>query len=64
MVVSFLACDARGLSTSPIPYRERLFQIDFDFIDHVLLIRTDDESERKLPLRAETVAMFHAGIAS
>lgn len=53
---------ARGLSTSPIPYEKRLFQIDFDFIDHVLLLRTDDGSERRLPLRAETVAAFHAGI--
>ena len=27
---------ARGLTTSPIPYGERLFQLDFDFLDHVL----------------------------
>ena len=28
----------RGLTTSPIPYDGRAFQIDFDFIDHALLI--------------------------
>ncbi|BGE86476.1 hypothetical protein Ms3S1_29120 [Methylosinus sp. 3S-1] len=27
---------ARGLTTSPIPFGERAFQIDFDFIDHML----------------------------
>ena len=27
---------ARGLTTSPIPFGERVFQIDFDFIDHLL----------------------------
>src|SRR6266516_7480863 len=34
---------ARGLTTSPIPYREHTFQIDFDFIDHVLWVRTRSE---------------------
>src|SRR5262245_42145102 len=29
---------ARGLTTSPIPYGARTFQIDFDFVDHRLLI--------------------------
>ena len=32
----------RGLTTSPIPYGERLFQIDFDFIDHELVVTTAD----------------------
>src|ERR1041385_766229 len=33
---------ARGLTTSPVPDRARSFQIDFDFIDHVLRIATSD----------------------
>ena len=33
---------ARGLTTSPIPYGARSFQIDFDFVEHALVIRTDD----------------------
>ena len=33
---------ARGLTTSPIPFGERVFQIDFDFIDHLLRIETSD----------------------
>jgi hypothetical protein len=30
---------SRGLTTSPNPYDDRLFQIDFDFIDHLLIIQ-------------------------
>jgi len=33
---------SRGLTTSPMPYGGRTFQIDFDFIDHVLRIETSD----------------------
>ena len=47
---------ARGLTTSPIPYRERAFQIDFDFIDHVLWVRTSDGHFRKLLLTPMPVA--------
>jgi hypothetical protein len=53
---------ARGLTTSPIPYGGRTFQIDFDFIDHVLLIQTSSGAERRLPLRSEPVADFHAAV--
>jgi len=28
---------SRGLTTSFVPHGKRLFQIDFDFVDHVLL---------------------------
>lgn len=51
---------ARGLTTSPIPCGERLFSIDFDFIDHLLLIRVNDGSACDLPLCAQSVADFHA----
>src|SRR5687768_12239277 len=51
---------ARGLTTSPIPYEARSFQIDFDLVAHELVIRTEDGSPRTLPLRAESVAAFHA----
>ncbi len=42
---------ARGLTTSVIPYNDRLFQIDFDFIDHLLIIETTDGSKRTIALR-------------
>jgi Family of unknown function (DUF5996) len=31
---------ARGMTTSPIPFGVRVFQVDFDFVDHVLRIQT------------------------
>jgi hypothetical protein len=49
----------RGLTTSTIPYDRRAFQIDFDFIDHALLVQTSDGAERRLPLRRQAVADFH-----
>ena len=39
---------ARGLTTSPIPAAERTFQIDFDFIDHVLWLRASDGHFRQV----------------
>ena len=51
---------ARGLTTSPVPYNGREFQIDFDFIDHVLWIRTSDGHFRQLMLAPMPVAQFHA----
>jgi hypothetical protein len=53
---------ARGLTTSPIPYEGQIFQIDFDFIDHALLIQTSDGAERRLALTAQPVAEFYAQV--
>jgi hypothetical protein len=50
---------SRGLGTSPIPYAERTFEIDFDFVDHQLVVRTSDGDTRALPLLPRTVADFH-----
>jgi Family of unknown function (DUF5996) len=49
----------RGLTTSSIPYDGRAFGIDFDFIDHALLIQTSDGGERRLALEPRSVAAFH-----
>ncbi len=53
---------ARGLTTSPIPYSGREFQIDFDFIDHVLWVRTSDGHFRQLALAPVPVAQFYADL--
>ncbi len=53
---------ARGLGTSPIPHRDRTFDIEFDFTDHVLRIRTSDGQARELPLREGSIADFHAAV--
>ncbi|MDT5295049.1 MAG: hypothetical protein QOJ76_1929 [Acidobacteriota bacterium] len=50
---------ARGLTTSAMPYGERTFQIDFDFLDHKLLIRTGEDDGRDLELAPRTVADFY-----
>ncbi len=34
---------ARGMTTGLIPYRERAFEVDFDFVHHNLQILTDDD---------------------
>ncbi len=49
----------RGLSTRTLPYGDRFFSIQFDFIDHQLVIRTSDDETRTLPLRPQTVADFY-----
>jgi hypothetical protein len=52
----------RGLTTSAIPYGDRLFQINFDFISHLLLIETTDGSVKTFALRPCSVAEFYKEI--
>jgi hypothetical protein len=54
-----LYVSTRGLTTSSIPYGLRTFQIDFDFIDHKLLLLTSDGETRSLALKPQSVASFH-----
>lgn len=53
----------RGLTTSPIPYRGRTFEIEFDFVNHRLELRTA-EDERALPLAQKSVAAFYRELFS
>jgi hypothetical protein len=53
---------ARGLTTGPIPDGFRSFQIEFDFIDHVLWLRTSDGHVRQLMLKPMPVAEFYADL--
>src|SRR5579885_852175 len=53
---------ARGLTTGPMPWNGGSFQIGFDFIDHVLPIRTSDGRLREFSLRPMPVAEFYAGV--
>ena len=48
-----------GLTTSPIPYGDRSFQIDFDLIDHVLWLKASDGHARQIVLRPMPVAEFY-----
>ena len=53
---------AGGLTTGAIPDGARAFQIDFDFIDHVLWLRTSDGHFRQLMLKPTPVAEFYADL--
>jgi len=53
---------ARGLTTSPVPDDGRTFQIDLDFIDHVLRVSSSDGQQRQFALAGHSVASFHAAI--
>jgi hypothetical protein len=59
-----LYATARGLTTSPIPHGARAFQIDFDFIDHRLLIRTNDGAVKTMALQPRSVADFYQELFS
>jgi hypothetical protein len=50
---------SRGLTTSPMPYGDQTVEVEFDFIDHNLVVRTSDGSSRALALLPRTVADFH-----
>jgi Family of unknown function (DUF5996) len=50
---------ARGLTTSEIPYGDRWFDMEFDFISHVLRVRTNDGGEHGIPLGPRSVADLH-----
>jgi len=54
-----LYVNARGLTTSPIPYGGFVFEVQFDFIDHKLLIDRSDGARETLELKPRTVAEFY-----
>jgi Family of unknown function (DUF5996) len=54
-----LYISARGLSTSPIPYGDRVFEIEFDLHDHNVAIRASDGHTKFVPLYSRSVAEFY-----
>jgi Family of unknown function (DUF5996) len=50
---------ARGLTTSPIPYRSEVFEINFDFFEHKVDIQTSWGGTRTIPLFPRAVADFY-----
>jgi hypothetical protein len=53
---------ARGLGTPPMAAGGRDLTIEFDFLDHVLWLRTSDGHFRQLMLRPMAVAEFYADV--
>ena len=54
-----LYVSARGLTTSVMHAGRRDLEIEFDFIDHVLALRTSDGQIRTVALEPRTVASFY-----
>lgn len=52
----------RGLTTSPIPYWNGTFELEFDFLKHVLLASTDEGASRKIALSPRSVSEFYADL--
>ena len=59
-----LYVNARGLTTSAIPWGDEIFEIQFDFIDHKLVIATSWGASRSLALKPQSVADFYAAFMS
>src|SRR5271154_3826131 len=58
-----LYVNTRGLTTSPIPYRGSTFEIQFNFVNHRLEVRTAD-SERAMALSPKSVASLYRELFS
>lgn len=50
---------SRGLTTSRIPYKERAFELHFDFLAHRLVLETSDGVVKTLALEPRSVANFY-----
>ena len=55
-----LYVSAVGLTTSAIPYKQWVFEIQFNFLEHKLTISICDGRQKVLPLRPQSVAAFYA----
>ena len=49
----------RGLTTSPVPYRDRTFDITFDFVHHRLSLACSDGATAGFALEPQSVAAFY-----
>jgi hypothetical protein len=55
-----LYVSARGLTTSAMPWRDDVLEIEFDFHDHVLELRMSNGKQEEVALRPRSVAAFYA----
>jgi hypothetical protein len=55
-----LYVSARGLTTGPVPSNVGLFEVEADFVDHDVVVRTVDGRVERVPLRARPIAEFWA----
>ena len=57
-----LYVSARGLTTSLIPNGGRPFELEFDLLSDALVTRCADGGERRVALRPQSLAEFHASL--
>ena len=55
-----LYVSARGLTTSAMPWRDEVLEIEFDFHEHVLELRMSNGRHEEIALRPRAVAAFYA----
>lgn len=54
-----LYISSKGFSTNPIPYQGRIFQIDFDFKQHKLILECSNAGKAEMDLYPRTVSDFY-----
>lgn len=54
-----LYVSARGLTTAAMPHSGRTLDMEFDFTDHRLVIRSSSGEQRAVKLESKSVAVFH-----
>src|SRR3712207_8246767 len=53
----------RGLTTSAVPWGRRLFDIEFDFVEHLLRLRVSSGGERTVDRKSTRLNSSHANIS-
>ena len=54
-----LYVSARGLTTSSMSYENVIFELEFDFVEHQLVLKMSDGAVKKMALAPRTVADFY-----
>jgi hypothetical protein len=54
-----LYVSARGLTTSPMPHGDRNIEVEFDFLDDALIVRTSEGHTTHMTLADKSVASFY-----
>lgn len=54
----------RGLSTYLLPHGSRSFAMEFDFVEHRLIVQATNDAPRTIPLASQSVADFHRAVTT
>jgi len=52
----------RGFTTSPVPHADGLFDLEFDFVEHLLRCRASNGFLGEIPLSGQTIASFYSAV--